>query len=57
MRTTMSKVNDTRGAHAGAVRAMVRASLTPITMPAHSGPSGLPSPPMITAAKTTPMGP
>ena len=33
---------------------MVTDSLTPISMPASSAPSGLPSPPMITTANTTP---
>ncbi len=53
-RITISSVNETIGAHDGAVTAMVTASLTPITMPATSGPSALPSPPSITAANTTP---
>ena len=34
---------------------MVSASVTPITTPATSGPSGFPSPPSSTAAKTTPI--
>ena len=33
---------------------MVTASLTPMMMPAASGPTALPRPPSITAAKTTP---
>ena len=47
-------MKDTSGAHEGEVTAMVTASLTPIRMPATSGPSALPSPPSITAANTTP---
>ena len=47
-------MNETIGAHDGAVIAIVSASLTPMTMPATSGPTGLPSPPIITAANTTP---
>ena len=54
-RITISSVNETIGAHDGAVTAIVTASLTPITMPATSGPSALPRPPSITAAKTTPI--
>ena len=50
----MSSVNDTSGAHDGAVTAIVTASLTPITMPASSGASARPRPPSITAANTTP---
>ena len=41
-RITISSVNETIGAHDGAVTAIVTASLTPITMPAISGPSALP---------------
>ncbi len=54
-RIAISSANDTSGAHEGAVTAMVSASLTPITMPASSGASARPSPPSITAAKTTPI--
>ena len=43
------------GAHDGAVIAMVTDSLTPMTMPAMSGPSARPNPPSITAANTTPI--
>ncbi len=50
----ISSVNETIGAHDGDTNAMVTASLTPITMPAVSGPSAEPSPPSITAANTTP---
>ena len=50
-----SSENDTSGAQDGAVIAIVSASATPMTMPATSGPSALPSPPIITAAKTTPI--
>src|SRR3954470_21452268 len=53
--SAMSSVNDTSGAHAGAISAMVSASLTPMMMPAKSGPSGLPRPPIMTAANTTPI--
>ncbi len=53
--SAISSVNDTIGAHDGAVMAIVKASLTPITTPATSGPSALPRPPIITAAKTTPI--
>ena len=53
--TRISKVNDTSGAQVGAMTAMVRDSLTPITSPAARTPSGLPSPPRITTAKTTPI--
>ena len=51
----MSSENETSGAHDGDVSAIVTDSLTPMTMPATSGPSGRPSPPIITAAKTTPI--
>jgi hypothetical protein len=51
----MSSVKETIGAHDGAVTAIVTASLTPISRPATSGPIALPSPPSITAAKTTPI--
>ena len=40
----ISSVNDTIGAHDGAVTAIVIASLTPISVPATSGPSARPSP-------------
>ena len=50
----MRSENETSGAHDGAVSAIVSASLTPMTMPAIRGPSGLPTPPSITAANTTP---
>ena len=53
-RAPIRSENETSGAQAGAVSAMVRPSLTPITMPATSGPSGLPRPPIITTANTTP---
>ena len=53
-RAAISRENETSGAQAGAATAMVRPSLTPITTPATSGPSGLPRPPIITTAKTTP---
>ena len=53
--TMMSSENDTSGAHDGEVSAIVTDSLTPMTMPATRGPSGRPSPPIITAAKTTPI--
>ena len=46
--------NDTSGAHAGAATAIVTDSLTPIRNPASSAPTGLPSPPMMTTANTTP---
>ena len=52
--SAISSENDTSGAHDGEVNAIVIASLTPMTMPATSGPSALPSPPSITAANTTP---
>jgi len=48
-------VKETNGAHAGAVTAMVAASDMPMTMPATSGPIGLPKPPIITAENTTPI--
>ena len=51
----MSSVNETIGAHDGAVTAIVTASLTPISAPASSGASARPRPPSITAAKTTPI--
>ena len=47
--------NDTSGAHVGAVTAIVSASLTPMRIPAASGPMALPSPPIMTAANTTPI--
>ena len=47
-------MNDTIGAHDGDANAIVTASLTPIRMPAASGPSAEPRPPSITAANTTP---
>ena len=54
--SAISSVNDTIGAHDGAVTAIVNASLTPITTPATSGPQraarGRPSSPR---AKTTPI--
>src|SRR5437868_6945599 len=50
----MRSENETSGAQEGAVSAIVIASLTPMTMPAMSGPSALPRPPSITTAKTTP---
>ena len=54
-RMKISNVNETIGAHDGAVTAIVIASLTPITVPATNGPSALPRPPSITAANTTPI--
>src|SRR5450631_3564053 len=54
-RMKISSVNDTIGAHDGAVTAIVIASLTPISVPAISGPSARPRPPSITAANTTPI--
>src|SRR5664279_3471496 len=54
-RMTMSSVNETIGAHDGAVTAIVIASLTPITVPAMRGARARPRPPSITAAKTTPI--
>src|SRR2546423_8162525 len=47
--------NETSGAQAGEVSAMVRPSLTPIATPATSGPRGLPRPQIITTANTTPI--
>ena len=43
------------GAQDGLTKTMVSASDTPITMPATSGPNGLPSPPNMTAANITPI--
>ena len=40
----MSSVKETSGAHAGAVSAMVSASLTPITSPASKRPQGIAEP-------------
>jgi len=54
-KSRISSVNETTGAHAGAVTAIVIASLTPITMPAASGPSARPGPPIMTTAKITPI--
>src|SRR3546814_15190910 len=51
---TISSEKPTMGAHEGAATAMVMASLTPMMMPATSGPSAMPRPPSMTAAKTTP---
>ena len=42
--STINSVKETIGAHEGEVTAMVTASLTPISMPASSGPRALPSP-------------
>ena len=50
----ISTENDTTGAQAGLSTAMASDSLAPISMPANSAPSGLPSRPMMTTAKTTP---
>src|SRR5690242_21178014 len=43
--SAISSVNDTIGAHDGEANAIVRASLTPMTTPAASGPSAEPRPP------------
>ena len=48
-------MNETIGAHDGAVTAIVTASLTPISVPAISGAIARPRPPSITAANTTPI--
>jgi hypothetical protein len=55
--TAINNEKDTKGAQAGAVMAMVVASDKPITMPAISGPKGLPKPPIMTAENTTPIQP
>src|SRR5690606_2318289 len=53
-RMAISTEKDTTGAQAGLRTAMAIDSLAPISRPANSAPSGLPSRPMITTAKTTP---
>ena len=51
----MSSENETSGAQAGSATAIVIASQTPIRIPPARAPIGLPSRPMMTTAKTTPI--
>ena len=51
----MSSAKDTSGAQDGSATAIVSDSLIPMPMPATRGPRGLPRPPRMTTAKTTPI--